>query len=167
MPDKAQDDHPRVFKTISNWIGGITAVILAIVGLKAAYTQLFPPAPTNHVIPENQVRPTPVNPTGNEVANVTDSVLPPSPAAPKADGLPLRYSKPRGFLEFRHGFWVETDINNGVEFTFREVSRKGGTTVAFDESRNMTMRWPNEGGEVEWSNTDPPVWHNLYMVDPT
>jgi hypothetical protein len=148
MPDKAQE-HPRVLTTITNWLGGITAVILALVGLRAAYTQLFP-----------------LTQTGNTTAQSNTTAEPTTAPVTKAETLPLRYSKPNGVLEWRQGFWVETDTKSGFEAAFKQVSRKDGTTTAYDESRDLYLRWPNEGGLVQWTKSNPMVWTNLYMAEP-
>jgi hypothetical protein len=120
MPDKAQE-HPRVLTTITNWLGGITAVILALVGLRAAYTQLFP-SPSNKVAPMNTTAPTaPMTQTANTTAQSNTTAEPTTAPVTKAETLPLRYSKPNGVLEWRQGFWVETDTKSGFEAAFKQV----------------------------------------------
>ena len=81
-------------------------------------------------------------------------------------GLPTRYTKPHGVIELREGTWYETDEQNRLEIPFEEVSRKEGRTVVYDGSRDLYLRWPNGGGTVQWSKSNPMAWADLYVVKP-
>jgi hypothetical protein len=80
--------------------------------------------------------------------------------------LPTRYEKPHGVIELREGTWYETDEQNRLEIPFEEVSRKEGRTVVYDGSRDLYLRWPNGGGTVQWSKSNPMAWADLYVVKP-
>jgi hypothetical protein len=80
---------------------------------------------------------------------------------------PVSYDKPNGTIAKAGSRWIEQDSTSSVRFTFQEVDRADGVTTVYDKSRNIYMQWPTKGGMVQWSGTNPIVWTNLYMVEPT
>ena len=44
-PIESGDGRPKIFNKATGWIGGVTAVVLALAGFKAAYNQLTPSGP--------------------------------------------------------------------------------------------------------------------------
>ena len=193
-----------IFEKIAEWIAGLTAVVLALVGLKVALQQLFPnpPAETIAAAADNQaadstadfdnlatsagdggqtlqpesetaapdqgvVQP-PVS-AGSDIPNVPGSdgsgAQDQGSVTPAAPPLPTSYSKPNGHIREGDAHnWHETDETNGLNVTWIEQSRSGGLTVLYDPTRKMYMRFPNNGGQVEWSYFNPVQWTPLYFV---
>ena len=53
MPDneteEVTDGRPKIFKNLTAWIGGATAVVVALGGLAGAYRNVFPGHPAQQV----------------------------------------------------------------------------------------------------------------------
>jgi hypothetical protein len=166
----------RFFRKLAAWVAALTAIVVALVGLRTAVVEFWPkqssesgPANLNgsaalyaSAIPEVGPSSSP-SPTESLQAKVPPS--PPTPT-PTVTVLPTSYEKPGGFLAKAGNSWVETDSRNAVSFEFKQVSRRNGMTIVYDETRDVYMRWPNDGGQVQWSNSNPQVWSDLYIVTP-
>lgn len=153
-PD-AEAAPPKFMKTIQGWLIGLSGIVVTVVGLRAAVLQLMPDK----------------DPPATEVAQVaaepvtTEEESSPETATDAAaeEPLPLNYEIPGGTLAFNGHAWIESNAEGSS--TFKEVSRgTDGMTVAFDEDRNMYLRWPDQGGKVEWSLPDPLDWTELYYA---
>ena len=173
MGENVSTDETLLHK-VAKWIGGCTAVLLALVGLKAAFDQLIPSKQEGNSIESNaSVAATNAAevaaaraPSTNEMSN---SVAPQPPAPTRAhvpELLPTKYRKPNGFLEKQSDGWLETDETTGMAIRWSEEERRNGYTILWDNGRQMYLRIPNEGGQVQWSYPNPIVWTDLYYVQP-
>ena len=166
MDEKREETHrqepdtavspPRFMKTINGWLIGLSGIAVTVVGLRAAVLQLMPNDSTR--APDRvQVAGKPVD---TDKASSQSSI---SPAASVEKPLPIKYEIPGGTLAFDGSKWIESRDNGST--AFKEISRDpNGVTVIFDEDRKMYLRWPSQGGQVEWSIPDPLTWTELYYA---
>lgn len=154
------DGRPKIFNKATGWIGGVTAVVLALAGLKAAYNQLTPSAPAQGADTESAA-------TTEEDAPADDSAA--TEAAAPAE-LPSKYTGTwEGkdvSLEWRNGVWVETTAegtDDEILVHYEQLSRTNAMTNAIDRTRNLYVRWPSEGGTLEESE-DGNTWTRSYEV---
>ena len=149
----SEAESPPFFKRISSWVAGLTGIVLALAGLRAAYQQLSPSAPVEQVANA---------PDATTEAAVDDTAT--SPAEPAAS-LPLSYSGVDLSLQYKNGMWVET---SGDEVSrYEQLSRDDKSTHAVDRARGLYLRWPNEGGMVEKSATNDDPWSDYYSIEVT
>lgn len=160
MADEPEQDtgggRPKILNSVTAWIGGLTAVVLALAGLKAAAGQLdlfgsSKPAEAEVASTEN-----------TEVAVPTDETA--------AAELPAKYTgtweNKDVVLEFRNGIWIETTAggtDDELITHYEQLSRTDKTTNAIDRNRNLYVRWPTEGGTLEESE-DGKSWTESYDV---
>jgi len=161
MTDEPHEDpgegRPKFFNSVTGWIGGLTAVVLALAGLKAAAGQLdlfssSKPADTAAVASNEDGE---VAPAGEEEA---------------AADLPTKYTGTwQGqdvILEWRNGVWVEVTAegtDDEVTQHYEQLERTDKMTNGIDRTRNMYVRWPTEGGTLEESE-DGKTWTESYDV---
>ena len=149
----SEAESPPFFKRISSWVAGLTGIVLALAGLRAAYQQLSPSAPVEQIANA---------PDANSTEAAVDTAT--SPAEPAAS-LPLSYSGVDLSLQYKNGMWVET---SGDEVSrYEQLSRDDKSTHAVDRARGLYLRWPNEGGMVEKSATNDDPWSDYYSVEVT
>ena len=145
-PTASAAEAPPFFRRISGWVAGLTGVVLALAGLRAAYQQLSPSAPVEQV----------ANADGAADASA------PSPVEPAA-ARPISYTGVNLSLEYKNGMWVET---SGDEVSrYEQLSRDDKSTHAVDRARGLYLRWPNEGGMVEKSATNDDPWTDYYSIE--
>ena len=159
-PNENGEGRPKIFNKATGWIGGVTAVVLALAGLKTAYNQLTPSAPAQAA--------------DREAASVTEGDAAAddaatTEAATPAD-LPSKYTGTwQGkdvVLEWRNGVWVETTAegtDDEILVHYEQLSRTAAMTNAIDRTRNLYVRWPSEGGTLEESE-DGNSWTRSYEV---
>lgn len=169
-----EEHQPRFLVKTTGFIVGLTALILAIGGLIAAANGVFG---SNSASTSSYDAPSSADPIATQNTDVLeddanaaiatdDASTTNAVSTTVASSLPLRYSKPNGYLEFLDNRWVETDQVSGATAYFDEISRNEGMTVTFDSSRQMYLRWPNDGGTAQWSYANPLNWTDLYIVTP-
>lgn len=145
QPDEVPKRRPRFFNSLTAWIGGATAVIVALGGLASAYRDLFPAGQSAAQAP---------NDTQN--INRDDSAVQPADA-------PASYSTDDGDkLKFVEGMWLWT-TKEGVDYRYKELSDDGVTTVAVlkaggEKGEDVYLRWPNAGGKALQSFDDQSTW---------
>lgn len=151
-PTASAAEAPPFFRRISGWVAGLTGVVLALAGLRAAYQQLSPSAPVEQVANANGANST-------EAAVDDTATSPVEPAAAR----PISYTGVNLSLEYKNGMWVET---SGDEVSrYEQLSRDDKSTHAVDRARGLYLRWPNEGGMVEKSATNDDPWTDYYSVE--
>jgi len=145
--------NPPFFNKVTKWIGGLTAVVLALAGLKAAAGQLdlF-----------GSEKPT----TTEQAASAGEGDAPATSEEEATAGLPTKYTGTwegqEVTLELRNGIWVET-LTDGTVTRYEQLSRDDKTTNGIDRNRNLYVRWPTEGGTFEESE-DNDTWTRSYDV---
>lgn len=156
---EAGDGNPPILNNVTKWIGGLTAVVLALAGLKTAYNQLSPSQPSRAVETEAA--------GGNEGEEAKP--VPTTEADVFAD-LPKKYTGTwQGqdvTLEWRNGIWVETTAegtDDEIVTRYEQLSRTDVMTNAIDRNRNLYVRWPSSGGTLEESE-DAITWTRSYEV---
>ena len=161
MADEPSSDggggRPKFVNNVTAWIGGLTAVVVALGGLKAAYNQLESPTAANATDTEDAA-------STNEVDVSTNSDM--AAEAPAPADLPSKYTGTwEGqdvTLELRNGIWVET-LGNGTVTRYEQLSRDKTSTNGIDRNRNLYVRWPTDGGTLEESE-DNDTWTRSYDV---
>ena len=157
MAEERSDDAaeaPPVFRRISGWVAGLTGIVLALAGLRAAYHQLSPAAPVEQVANA---------PDANSTEAAVDDTAT-SPAEPAAS-LPLSYTGVDLSLQWKNGVWVETSADDVSRY--EQLSRDEKSTHAVDRARGLYLRWPNKGGMVEKSATNDDPWSDYYSIEVT
>ena len=140
------DGRPKIFKNLTAWIGGATAVVVALGGLAGAYQNMFggssaqTQANTTAAAPSDAASPTAQDQT-TVTAYTTD------------DG---------GNIRLIDGMWVWT-TKDGDKYRYKELSNDGTTTVAVlkgggDEGQDVYLRWPNAGGQAFQSFDEQASW---------
>lgn len=163
MTDEPREDpgegRPKFFNNVTGWIGGLTAVVIALAGLKAAADQL-------DLFGSSKAADT-VAVTSNESAEGGGEEAVQEEAA--AD-LPTKYTGTwQGqdvTLEWRNGVWVEVTAggtDDEVTQRYEQLERTDKTTNGIDRSRDMYVRWPTQGGTLEESE-DGKTWTESYDV---
>ena len=162
MTDEPRKDpgegRPKFFNNVTGWIGGLTAVVLALAGLKAAAGQLdlfSSEKPTDAAIASNE---------GGEAGAEEGA------QEEAAADLPTKYTGTwQGqdvILEWRNGVWVEVTAegtDDEVTQHYEQLERTDTMTNGIDRTRNMYVRWPTEGGTLEESE-DGKTWTESYDV---
>ena len=155
QPQDAADDKPPVFKNINGWIGGITGVVLALAGLRAAYQQLMPDKAAVEAAAAGE----------GGSANSETAVASGEDAAAEDQG-PWSYTTSKGgTLAWVDGLWVETAAD-GTVTNFHHLSSENGMTNASDPATGMFLRWPDGGGVVEQSEDGRVHWSDRYRITP-
>lgn len=160
-PIEGGESRPKIFNKATGWIGGVTAVVLALAGLKTAYNQLTPSAPVQEANTEA------TETAGDEGTPVDDATATDTAAA---TGLPTKYTGTwQGkdvTLQWRNGVWVETTAegtDDEIIVHYEQLSQTDVMTNAIDRSRNLYVRWPSSGGTLEESE-DGITWTRSYEV---
>jgi len=148
------DGRPKIFNSVTGWIGGLTAVVLALAGLKAAAGQLDlfgSSKPADAAVSSNE--------SAADTAPVEEEAV---------AELPNKYTgtweKKDVTLEWRNGIWIETTAggtDDEIITRYEQLSRDEKTTNAVDRDRQLYVRWPTAGGTLEESE-DGKSWTESY-----
>jgi hypothetical protein len=141
------DGRPKVVKNLTAWIGGATALVVAVGGLAGAYRNIFPSEPAQTQATQN------------------DATVPDKAAAPadQDQAAASAYTTDEGGnVHFIDGMWVWT-TKDGDKYRYKEVSNDGTTTVAVlkgggEKGQDVYLRWPNAGGQAFQSFDDQATW---------
>jgi hypothetical protein len=159
QPEEGTDDRPKVFKNMTAWIGGATAVIVALGGLATAY---------RNFVGDNRAR--------SQAAAATAS----APAAQQDDGASASTAPDEdrssyktddgGTLRWVEGMWVWT-TKDGDKYRYKEVTNDGVTTVAVlkgggENGNDVYLRWPNAGGQAFQSFDEQANWTEPVALTP-
>ena len=140
-------DEPKAVRRMTAWIGGATAVVIALGGLAGAFQNFHPfgssPAPTATDVPAA----TAAEPSAAAAADTQP------PAYTTGDG---------GTVKKVDGLWLWTTAA-GDHFRYKPVSDDGTTTVALlpgggEGGKDVYLRWPNAGGQALQSYDDQATW---------
>ena len=110
---EATDGRPKIFKNLTAWIGGATAVVVALGGLAGAYHNIFPGG------------------SAQTQANTAETT-PSDAASPTADAQTAvtgYTTDDGGNIRLIDGMWVWT-TKDGDKYRYKELSNDGTTTVA-------------------------------------
>jgi len=157
MDDERDDGAGKragIFGNMTAWLGGITGLIVAITGLVAVWPRAKEAEPVEAAAAQ-------VEGAAAEDAAVEDPAAeePVEATAP----LPLNYRAVGATFEKIDGEWVYTSATE--ETRYKEVSRRGGSTVVFDPAREVYARWPNQGGSVEEKGADDQAeWEESFDI---
>ena len=158
-PNTATGERPKILNNVTGWIGGLTAVVIALAGLKAAYNQLNPSAPAEAADAQQAASTEPADDAGTPVDEQA-----------AAAEFPTKYTgtweNKDVTLEWRNGIWVETTAggtDDEIVTKYEQLSRNETTTNAIDRDRKLYVRWPTNGGTLEESE-DGNTWTRSYEV---
>ena len=150
MPDdeteEAADGGPKVFKNLTAWIGGATAVVVALGGLAGAYRNIFP---------HEQAQ--------AEDANSGQASAPSASQTDESQDAATAYTTDDGgTVRLIDGMWVWT-TKDGEKYRYKELSNDGTTIVAVlkgggDKGQDVYLRWPNAGGQAFQSFDEQASW---------
>jgi hypothetical protein len=154
------DGRPKFFNSVTGWIGGLTAVVLALAGLKAAAGQLdlfgsSKPAEAEQAASTEEETASDAEPATEQAA---EAELPTSYTG-IWDGKDVT-------LDYRNGVWIETTAEGTEDeqvVHYEQLSRTDAMTNAIDRNRNLYVRWPSGGGTLEESE-DAITWTRSYEV---
>ena len=154
-PKDATDERPKIFSNMTAWIGGATALVVALGGLAGAYRNLFP-----DVSPPAQTAPAPQEVSQPTAASTSDEAQAPT-SYTTDDG---------GSLKVVDGMWLWT-TKDGDKYRYKELSNDGTTTVAVltgggENGKDVYLRWPNAGGQAFQSFDDQATWTDPVDVTP-
>ena len=148
--NKGGGEPTKIFSNMTAWLGGITGLVVAVTGLIAVWPKAKDAEPVTVVA-------TPV-----ETA-AADDPAEEEPVEAAANPLPLKYKAVGATFEKIDGEWVYASPTE--ETRYKEVSRRGGSTVVFDPAREVYARWPNHGGSVEEKGADDQAeWEESFDI---
>lgn len=153
-------DPPKFFKNINAWIGGVTGVVLALAGLRAAYQQFMPEqrAPADQVALVNEAQAVPTAETSSEPAAAA-----PTGSQEQQSPLPLAYTGDGYEMRWKDGAWVETDTDGNVA-RYDEQARDSANTFVIDRANKVRWRWPTGGGRVSYFDDGKQEWIDSEIV---
>jgi|1186.fasta_scaffold20317_3 hypothetical protein len=163
-PNEAPDGQPRAVKNLTAWIGGATAVVVALGGLAAAI---------KGVVHDNRSQPQAQAPTLTNEARTSNAVQPDqqSEAAPAGrENEPWYYkTSDGGTLRFEDGLWVEKGPDGAIKARYDDESGDGTMTVAKfpgggENGEDVYLRWPPAGGRAEKSIDRQQTWNDAYTL---
>ena len=157
QPDETTDDQPKIFKSLTAWIGGVTGVIVALGGLASAFV-IF----TGHNSPQAEVRTNGGAPVVQEEQNAISEELNAATQSAQEEQTISYQTDDGGTLSSVDGLWVWT-TNDGVKYRYKEVSNDSATTVAVlkgggEDGADVYLRWPNAGGQALQSFDEQATW---------
>jgi hypothetical protein len=153
--EEPADGTPKVFKSMTGWIGGLTALVVALGGLYTAYDKLISkpkPPKEDAASAENQVE--------NSAASAQ------SAAAPSQQKIRNSYTTgDGGTLEWVNGMWVWTD-GDGNTYRYSEESNDGVTIVGkmLEDGKYVWLQFPIAGGQALQSYDDQNNWKDPIKV---
>ena len=154
QPKDAPNDRPKAFQSLTGWIGGVTALVVALGGLVAAYRNLLPasaPAPSSSAAQHD---------VNSESASLVAQAQEPA-SYTTDDG---------GAIQMVDGMWVWS-TKDGDKYRYKELSNDGVTTVAVlkaggENGADVYLRWPNAGGQAFQSFDDQATWTDPVELTP-
>ena len=164
MPDneteEVTDGRPKIFKNLTAWIGGATAVVVALGGLAGAYRNVFPGHPAQQVDANGEAR-------ASDSPSQPDS---PSQTQQEQGAIAAYTTDDGGNVRLTDGMWVWT-TKDGDKFRYKEVSNDGTTTVAVlkgggENGQDVYVRWPNAGGQAFQSFDEQASWTDPVNLAP-
>jgi hypothetical protein len=160
--EEPRDGTPKIFKSMTGWIGGATAVVVALGGLYTAYDKFI----------------VKVKPSAELAANVEDQSTDTDASASQSAGTAAPEQPEResyttgdgGTLAWDEGMWLWTD-KDGTEYRYKEEANDGTTIVARipnggEKGEDVWLRWPNAGGKALQSFDDRERWTETVKVTP-
>lgn len=153
MSDEAQPsggEERGFLSTTRGLVAGLTSLVVAITGLVVAYDKLKPAKEaTATSVPVQQVAD-----TGGGDANVAEE----EPAIELYTGENLR-------MEWTGKDWKLTS-HDGISHFEEMVSTEGSWVIGLDKANNEYIRWPIDGGTMEYSQDDRQSWMTYGEVQP-
>ena len=157
QPDETTDDQPKIFKSLTAWIGGVTGVIVALGGLASAFG-IF----SGRNTPQEEMRTKGGAPVVQEEQNAISEDLNAATQSAQEEQTISYQTDDGGTLSSVDGLWVWT-TNDGVKYRYKEVSNDSATTVAVlkgggEDGADVYLRWPNAGGQAFQSFDEQATW---------
>jgi len=141
QPNDAGGGKPGPLNNMTAWIGGATALVVALGGLATA---------TGNLWPKKESAPTSTEESASSAPSTAQDASA-SNAAEADEGYPSAYNiDGGGTLSWVEGMWVWTD-ENGTKNRFTEQSSSDVTTIALlkgggEGGEDIWLRWPTPGG---------------------
>ena len=166
-PDDGGEGRPKILNKATGWVGGLTALVVALAGLRAAYNELKPPpAPQTTGVQSQETDPGNV-PTSGAETNAAGATTTDPEAAPKLatsyKGKDVDAGKDVS-MDWIDRQWVVTDRDGTYKYD-QQGDRSDGMTYARTPEGKYELRWKNDGGVVELSDDDQHTyWRPYYTV---
>lgn len=164
------DGRPKRFNNLTTWLGGATAVIVALGGLAGAARDLWPSSA--QTTSDNAVSPDDASQTATDNAAAPDdaSQTPATPATDQDQRITSYTTGDGGTLELVDGMWAWT-AKDGTVYHYKQISDDGTTTVALlpadgQDQKDVYLRWPNAGGQAFQSFDNQDTWTQPIQVQP-
>ena len=144
-PQQETGQPPAFLTGAKTWVAAVSAVVIALAGLKTAWSQLFPADPA---------------PAVQAAAAMPEAAPRPAAAAASAEeeeGDPELYTGDRLRMEWTGKKW-QLSSPDGVFLYDEMLSTEGSWVLGFDKSNDEYIRWPIEGGTMEYSKDDRQSW---------
>jgi hypothetical protein len=137
------DGTPKIFKSVTGVIGGLTAVVVALGGLYTAYDK---------IVPKKEAP----SPTGAPAAAASLSQSADQPQQPVRNSYTTGDG---GTLEWSGGMWVWT--NGEGTYRYNEISNDGVTVFGkmVEDGTDVWIQWPVAGGEALQSFDGQENWN--------
>ncbi len=146
------DGTPKIFKSVTGVVGGLTALVVALGGLYTAYDKFRakPKPPTEELAPAGDTTAA----TGSR-----------SVAAPAEQNCNSYTTGDGGTLKWVSGMWVWTD-GDGNTYRYSEESNDGVTIVGkmLEDGKYVWLQWPVAGGQALQSFDDQVNWKDPIKV---
>ena len=157
QPDETTDGQPKIFKSLTALIGGVTGVIVALGGLASAFV-IF----TGHNSSQAEVRTNGGAPVVQEEQNAISEDLNAATQSAQEEQTISYQTDDGGTLSSVDGLWV-WNTKDGEKYRYKEVSNDSATTVAVlkgggEDGADVYLRWPNAGGQAFQSFDEQATW---------
>lgn len=149
-------------KPLSNmtaWIGGATALVVAVTGLIKACEPFAARSPA----PAQAAAAAADNAAAAEATGDTATA---DRAEAGGEDLPGYYEGDGVTLEYKNGLWIETDTSDNTSTRYEDIPADEGQTLAFDRDGGSYIRWPTAGGMLQVSEDKQVTWQDSYTVKP-
>jgi len=132
-PDDGGDGRPKILNKATGWIGGLTALVVALAGLRAAYNDLKPPAAAQGTDVQSQDTGTGNASTNSAETNASDTTTTDAAPGPK---LATSYKGDGVTMDWIDRQWIVTDSDGTYKYD-QQGDRSDGMTYARTSTENM------------------------------
>jgi hypothetical protein len=152
QPQDSADGTPKLFKSMTGVIAGLTALVVALGGLFTAYDKF--------------IRKEPEKVETAATATPAAAASMPQTAPPSREKVRKSYTTgDGGTLQWVSGMWVWTDGKDNT-YRYTEESNDGVTIIAKlrENGENVWLQWPTEGGDALQSFDEQEHWEKPIKV---
>jgi hypothetical protein len=154
-PKDGESRRPGLMNSMTAWVGGATALVVALGGLATATKDLWHRQPA---------------------ATTESSAAPATPDTPDTSGSDAANEEPTAYsvddgstLRWVQGMWVWTD-KDGNKYRYTDKGADGANSIAVlqaggEKGEDVWLRWPTAGGgQASESHDNQETWTDLGEV---